>query len=205
MQRLQLWQSIFGEQRSPTAAAGASAAVPYGEVPRLASLPSSVTTSGSSISSTVPAGSAGLLVGATILIYANTANLFDFSVIDRGGDDSTTDKQMKFVEFLKELCDQANCLCQLLPMSHVPLSKRHDLRRVSFLAPSLSVLLDVLAVIHKMIAVFVPFDGTPYCAYSIFFSVWGVIPHLCLCSVRLPKLASARRCFVSTGACARTW
>lgn len=144
--KLQSWQSIFGEP------AGSHSGGAFGEVPRLPSVPTvgSISSTGSNDSH---------LVGITILIYTSTSNYFDFSILEQGGNDSATDKQMKFVGLLKELCTQANCLLQLLPIAHVPLSKRHDLRRISIIAPSLSVLLDVLAVIHKMIAVMVPYDG----------------------------------------------
>jgi hypothetical protein len=164
--RLQLWQTVFSGH-SPSSASHhsvASMSPSFMDVPRLTTVPISVP--GALNNSVASAGTGtGPLVGITLLIYSATSNLFDLSILDRGGEDSTTDKELKFVGFLNELCLQANCLVQLLPVSLVPLSKRHDLRRVTIIAPSVQVLLDVLAVIHKLIAVYVPYDGT--CRYPV--------------------------------------
>lgn len=155
--RLHLWQTLFNNHSPSQRPLGSMSSPSYADIPRLKSLPPGPPSALNS--SAVRAGASGQLAGITLLIHTATSNLFDLTILDRGGEDAATDEQTKFVGFLKELCVQANCLVQLLPFSHIPLSKRHELRRVTIIASSVPVLLDVLTVIHKMIAAIVPYDG----------------------------------------------
>lgn len=90
------------------------------------------------------------LTPITVLICSEAAFLFDFAAAS---------VELPFTRFLRELSQQTNCLIQLLPLSNLLMSSKHELQRVSFIAPSFQMLLSVLNIVFKMVKVLVPFGG----------------------------------------------
>lgn len=116
------------------------------------------------------------VVGVTILVSASSGYLFEqrqetdaveeeFPGIEGADGTGTTTavsdaaRSRKLNRLVHELAVHTNCLVQLLPPTHIAVSKQFDLRRLAIIAPTHSVLLETLAIIHRMVTTLTPFEG----------------------------------------------